>query len=326
TLNGMLEFYRDDATYGDGVHGRITATLPMGIEGKLEARFGSMGNAANPSSYYNYWYVDGLIKFSPGLPIFSGFAIYGFGGGAYHHMSIARAPTAEAAQSTQLGPSATADTGQPSGITYTPNKDTGLGFMATVLLGTQPKEDIFNMDVTLRAEFSSSNGLTVLEVEGNGYVMNDLNERGEEPPVRANVRFGYYNKGGRKYIEGNFAVFLNIKDIIRGRGDNNLLVEAELYADLNGTDEDRWWFYMGGDRPINKRGGLFIEIPGFKLDAQAYVMVGYGIPAGLPPLPERVHDLLYGGRSQLENQETGGTVERVRTGVTALPGMGFAFG
>src|SRR5690606_33941199 len=67
-------------------------------------------------------------------------------------------------------------------------------------------------------------------------------------------------------------------------------------------------------------------VPGFKLNAQAYVMVGYGIPADLPKLPDRVHRLLYGTRSQLENQETGETVERVRTGVTALPGMGFAFG
>lgn len=326
-LEGMLAFYQDDATYGDGVHGRITAKLPMGIEGRLEARFGTVGNAADPSSYYDYWYVDGLIKINPGITIFSGFAIYGFGGGAYYHMTMNREPAADAAQATQDAPSSTSDgPGQSSGTTYTPSRTTGLGLMATVLLGTQPKEDVFNMDVTLRAQFSEAGGLELIEFEGNGYVMNQLSDRSGNPPVRARVVFGYYNVEGREYIQGNFDVFLNVYNLIRGVGEDDKLVTAELYADLNGSNDGQWWFYMGKDRPIDQRCGLLIDLSILRLEATSYIMVGHGIPADLPPLPPFIHDLLYAGSSQLDNPATAASVTRVRSNSALQNGQGFAFG
>lgn len=326
-LGGMLQFYDDHEIYGNGVFGRITAELPMGIKGKLETRFGTVGNAADPSSYYDYWYVDGLIKINPGITVFSGFAIYGFGGGAYYHMTMNRPPAAGGAQATLDAPAAMADgAGQSSGVTYRPDRSSGLGFMATVVLGTQPNEDVFNMDVTLRAQFSTSGGLQLIEFEGNGYVMNQMKDRSGNPPVRAKVVFGYYNIEGREYIQGNFDVFLNVYGLIRGVGEDDKLVTAELYADLNGSNDGQWWFYMGKDRPIDQRCGLLIDLGILRLEATNYIMVGHGIPADLPPLPPFIHDLLYAGSSQLDNPATTGGVTRVRSNSALQNGQGFAFG
>lgn len=38
------------------------------------------------AQHYSYWMVDGMLYFNPGLMIMTGVGIYGFGGGAYHHM------------------------------------------------------------------------------------------------------------------------------------------------------------------------------------------------------------------------------------------------
>ncbi|MBW7892633.1 MAG: hypothetical protein H3C48_16725, partial [Chitinophagaceae bacterium] len=319
-LDGQLQFYKDHPTFGNGTFGKITATLPMGITGKLEARFGNVGSAANPGSYYDYWYVDGLIKINPGITIFSGFAIYGFGGGAYYHMKMNTKPLASQAQTTQSAPS----DGGNSTATYVPSETTGLGLMATVLLGTQPNADVFNMDVTLLAQFSTSGGLETIQFAGNGYIMNQLTERADAPPIRANVVFGYYNTPEAEYVQGTFDVFLNIRDVIKGKGENNKLVSSELYAGISGANAGQWWFYMGKDRPLDQRSGLLIDIPGLTLDASSYIMVGHGIPADLPPLPEFISSVL-NEPSQLENQLTN-INNRVRSNAVMSSGQGFAFG
>ena len=327
-LSGGLGFYNNDPTYGKGVYGHIAATLPMGISGKLTARFGTVGEAINPSSFYDYWYVDGMIKINPGITIFSGFAIYGFGGGAYYNMTMNTPPVANAAQSIQSATlSTSAGEAQPSGSNYTPNKNS-FGLMATVLLGTQPNADVFNMDVTLHAQFNTNtNGLEFLRFVGNGYVMTNMTERNGQPPVRANVEIGYYNTGGEEFVRGTFDVYLNVFDVIKGAGSGDRFVNAEIYADLNGTNDNQWWFYMGKDRPLDARGGILINIPGLNLQATSYIMVGHGIPADLPPLPDDIRAVLDANSdNKLNNQLTEGNITRTRSGGTMLNGQGFAFG
>ncbi len=327
-IAGGLGFYNNDPVYGKGLEGNISATLPMGIEGRLSARFGTVGEASNASSFYDYWYVDGMIKINPGITIFSGFAIYGFGGGAYYNMSMNVPPVPDAAQSTQSAPLSTAaGTPQPSGFSYRPNKDS-FGVMATVLLGTQPNENVFNMDVTLHAQFNArTKGMEFLRFVGNGYVMSTMKDRSGEPPVRAKVEIGYYNTGGQEFVRGNFDVFLNVYDVIKGAGAGNKFLSAEIYADINGSNGGQWWFYMGKDRPLSARGGLLVDIPGLQLNANSYIMVGHGIPADLPPLPDDIRAILNESASaQLENQMTGSQVPRTRSGGTMQNGQGFAFG
>ncbi len=320
-LGGELTFYNADATYGEGIKGKITVSLPMGISGKLEARFGTVGQVTNPSSYYDYWYVDGLIKINPGITIFSGFAIYGFGGGAYYNMKLEAPPRPENAQSTQTAPSSLTG-GAASGLKYLPNKGS-FGIMATVILGTQPNADVFNMDVTLQAQFNTRTcGLEMLRFEGNGYVMTQMSNRSGEPPVKAKVVIGYYNTDGREFVQGSFQVHVNVYNVLRGAGPENKFIDAELYADMK---SDQWWFYIGKDRPLEARGGIILDLPGIAIDARSYIMVGHGIPADLPPLPEEIRQILYAG-AQLENQLSDAQVNKLRSTGTMQNGQGFAFG
>src|SRR5690606_5426601 len=174
TLQGELEFYKDDPVYGNGTRGSLTVTLPMNISGSLTAYFGTYGSASRGSfgsrEYYPYWLVDGMITF-PGLPIFSGFAIYGFGGGAYYHMTMDDRSLPD--------PQATTSGSGRTSIRYIPSFDTSLGLKFTAVFGTHPSSEAFNMDVRLSAEFNNSFGLNFISVGGDGYFMASISERGD---------------------------------------------------------------------------------------------------------------------------------------------------
>src|SRR5690606_651313 len=221
--------------------------------------------------YYAYWLVDGMITF-PGIPIFSGLAIYGFGGGAYHHMTMA---------SDLPNPQSTiSSSGGSTSIRYVTNFDTALGLKFAAVFGTQPTDEAFNMDVRLQAEFNSSFGLNFISVGGDGYFMAKRTERGDAK-VWANVNMIFDNRPaeGPKFT-GNFDVFVKVGDILHGAQPGNKFVGLEFYV-----DKETWHIYMG--TPDNRSG---LKILGTVITS--YLMVGHGIPVTLPPLPERIRAVI----------------------------------
>lgn len=316
-LQGELEFYHDDPVYGNGTRGNISVQLPMDISGELTAYFGTVGNPSRgqfgTSDYFGYWLVDGMITF-PGVPIFSGFAIYGFGGGAYQHMTMAN--DLPDPQSTRTGSGRTA-------IRYVPDFHTGLGLKFAAVFGTQPSSDAFNMDVRLQAEFNDNFGLNFINVGGNGYFMASISERGDAK-VWANVDLMFDNRpvDGPKFT-GNFDVFVHVGDYLHGAGDGNKFVAMEFYVDKN-----TWHFYMG--TPEN-RAGLIADVKVVQAQLTSYLMVGYGIPVSLPPLPARIQAVLGGSGGRLDDESTTTTAansrERSASDDAAYhSGQGFAFG
>ncbi len=316
-LEGELEFYRDDPTYGNGTRGHIRVELPMNIAGELTAYFGTIGNSTlgrfGTEQYYAYWLVDGMIQF-PGVPIFSGFAIYGFGGGAYHHMTLDPA-TLPSAQSTMSGGS------ERSPARYIPSFDVGLGLKFTAVFGTHPQSDGFNMDVSLAAEFNSSYGLNFISVRGDGYFMAAITDRGDAK-VWANVAIVFDNRPaeGPKFT-GNFDVFVRVGDFLYGIGEGYKFVGLELYV-----DHETWHIYMG--TPEN-RAGLRADLRVIQAELTTYLMIGHGIPVALPPLPARVQAVL-GDRSL---DDGGATTDAASTRIRSASddaayrsGEGFAFG
>ena len=316
-LRGELEFYTDDPVYGNGTRGNIRVELPMDISGELTAYFGTVGNGSlgrfGTRDYYAYWLVDGMITF-PGLPIFSGFAIYGFGGGAYHHMTMAS--DLPNPQNTQSGSGRTA-------IRYVPNFDTALGLKFAAVFGTHPSSEAFNMDVRLQAEFNNSFGLNFISVGGDGYFMASLTERGDAK-VWANINIIFDNRPaeGPKFT-GNFDVFVRVGDYLYGAQAGNKFVGMEFYV-----DKDTWHFYMG--TPEN-RSGLVADVRVIQARLTSYLMIGHGIPVALPPLPPRIMAVLggSGGRLEGESETAAKATSRARTDADDAAyrsGEGFAFG
>jgi len=106
-FKGRLEFFKENDIYGKGFAGELQLySEHLGLEIGARGLFGAVDD-------YRYWFVD-----ANGRPTRSenpNFTIYDLGGGLYHHMR--KAGMDERANSL-------------SGIYYTPDRDTGLGFKA----------------------------------------------------------------------------------------------------------------------------------------------------------------------------------------------------
>ncbi|HRH68034.1 MAG TPA: hypothetical protein PLB89_00870 [Flavobacteriales bacterium] len=174
TLNGELDITNSETQ--DEIAGHLDARFPMGIGGYVEATFGSMhngtpsftgdGHLIESAQHFSYWRVDGMVSFGSGVPLFSGFAMYGFGGGAYYHMSRDRAPRVGEVVVVEQSKDAPAPAPvvAASGAHYTANFSVPLGFRVGLLMGTHPKPDALNMNVSVEAQFTDHGGLGRLEI------------------------------------------------------------------------------------------------------------------------------------------------------------------
>jgi len=106
-LKGGLLLMNDDPIYGNGFSGNIEGTFSAFGPITCKAIFGK--------KEFKYWYVDAAVH---GLKLQAGpIQISGFAGGAFYKMT--RRPNA--------GPDFS-----PSGLSYLPNENTGLGMKAMI--------------------------------------------------------------------------------------------------------------------------------------------------------------------------------------------------
>ncbi len=151
-INGRLIFYRNDVMYGDGFNGTVKAEFTPGLKVTATAIFGNVKEM-------RYWYADALINFPVGIPIFAGVGIYGFGGGVYYGMKMDNQGVGS-----DLGRTA-------SGVVYVPDERSGLGLKAIVSIGSYPKPEAFNADVTFEISFFKGGGVRYIAFGGNGYIV-----------------------------------------------------------------------------------------------------------------------------------------------------------
>jgi hypothetical protein len=330
-FDGMISFFNEpleDEGRNKGVRGALSVVLPVGgIQGQIEAVFGNIGTPPDVEDgtpitynedYYSYWYVRGLIAMGTGIPICSGVGIYGLGAGVGYNMIQTD--------------SATIVDGQVVGEAVFEPTYNSFRIELTVILGTHPKPDAFNADVTIGAQFVNG-GLDMLFIKGDGYLMTPMADRGD-PQVYVGVGVHFYTQNEERdwFIDGYLRVAVNVAEgKFRGNMTNpvvdNQMVDAQFYV-----SEEQWYFYAGqpdfdpNDDHDPRGSAEFAISEELKAEFKAYMMVGHGIPTSLPPLPPDIQRILSNPSGELGGTQTADNVQATAGGPDVELGVGFAHG
>jgi hypothetical protein len=267
-IAGSVRFYNNDSTYGNGFRGAVTANFVRMVEIGATVQFGTVGDL-------RYWYVDARAIVGSGIPIFSGVALYGFGGGAWYNMRRVGTPDSVLPTSTHARETSTAGNERVgatnSGVRYVPEAN-GWGFFASVTFGTHPKPDALNGDLTLTVSFSGDGGISAIELRGNARMLASFsNSRSDSAPITASALIRY--DFSARTFHGDFTVNAQL-EVARATGRLVLHFSPDV------------WYIKIGD-PEGER--VQITVLGF-IELQAYLMVGMNLPP-MPPLPPEVTEL-----------------------------------
>lgn len=322
SLSGTLNFYGDAGSTRKGVSGTLEVGVPMGLTVDLQADFGRT-TPAHREGEFSFWYINGLVTFSGGIDLFSGFALYGFGGGVYHHMSgIESSYPAE--KNSMIPSDIEGGDGEESSSELVAEggvhdmeatRDTFLGFKIKAVMGLKGEPKSFNMNIALTAEIGEgSTGLQYMSIDGEGYVMRDIEETEGTGKVWADVELDLVlhdpEDPGKKFFTGSFDIFVKVDNdlfYLRGPPKNDyLFTETEFYADNDG----KWYLHMPppqGDKIRRNKleAGIDVKLAEIQLDFNSYLLIGHEIPTGLPPLPDKIADVLgvpqYGDKGSTTN-------------------------
>lgn len=308
-IAGMIRFFEDDPTYGDGFKGSVSGKIQV-ISLQIEAMFGK-------TPEYRYWYADALVEFENGIPLAPGFSAYGFGGGFYSKMK----------QSTDGSGSVLGETA--SGVIYVPDQNT-IGIKAIVKFGATPSKAPYNGDVMLEVILNRHGGINSVTFTGNIVVMSPplpggaekikemaksslggVGEKGVsklmkalEGQVSASVKILFDNVND--VFHANMEMYINVAGgVIKGVGSGNRAGWAVMHF-----AKDEWYVLIGTpDDPI----GLELL---WMLKVKSYFMMGKNLP-GSPPPPRQVSEIL-----GIDAQD----LDYMRDLKAAESGFGFAFG
>lgn len=261
-IKGNIAWYKHDSN--DGIKGYVFVGLPMDISGQLLMDFGTHYAGAdskwNTADYYSYWHIEAMI--SGHFPMLPPFSLYSLGGGVYYHMKY-------------------------ENNIYTPDFNTLGGIELKSRLATDPKKESFNMDVTIGGALNSNGGLSNIYFNGGGWIMQPFDAQDpfgtrNNPNVWAQMDMNYTTS--TKTLHGEMDVYVHYDSYIIGNANNQYLCgKSELHI-----DPDEWYLYVGR---YDRRNKLRIS-EGIAINLDAYLMVGQGIPATLPPIPDAVMAIL----------------------------------
>ncbi|WP_235297997.1 hypothetical protein [Portibacter marinus] len=308
-IKGGIVFFADDPVYGNGFAGNLEGGFVKDgnrykFSAAASARFGTMNEGSEEE--YKYWSFDVYISSSlMAVPIYPPIAANGFGGGMYHHMSMA---------GYELGLMAENGLNNPySGIIYEPDRNTRLGLKATIGLTTTSGK-AFQGVVTLELSFNQNLGLREIKLYGTGEIAGSDSEgwaSAQKDNISSNVMerseaaaFNETNAKGKAntiscavmmrvslvdgfLMHGNFNTYIDAgQGKIRGQGKLDLLVNVPQDPGL----EDQWHLYIGGyaDGSISNIEGevippvsVGIYFKTFSITASLYLLMGNDLPG--PP-------------------------------------------
>ncbi len=300
-INGLIELIeKENESYYSGF---VDATFTPGIEVKATAIFGEKEGV-------NYWYFDALASFSNGLPLGGNVAIYGIGGGAYHHV--------------RPGGNSSASS---SGIHYQPDTEIGNGFKASVILGSYPNKGTFEAEVSLEMAFTSSGGLERIVLQGEasfaGNPTSNFTERISSLTKNLNEKLTHQSSEAlssisvlpssplkqdginghilleydhiNKVFHGNLDVFVHLGEgNLTGIGKDGLAGQAVIHF-----EPGEWYIHLGTpEQPL----GLQVQAGKLKTQLTGYFVAGSILPS-FPPLSDKVAGLA-GINASLPQQET----------------------
>jgi hypothetical protein len=297
TINGAIEFRKDDPVFGNGFLGNLSADFkPLGVKISALAEFGNT-NYQNGSTYYRYWRVEANATLPPpGVVFLPGVAFRGFGGGVYYNMIA-----------TQKNKTFTPDPNKKP-YDFTPKKSSlGMSIMAT--MATSPKEEAFNGDLTLWGEFSTSNGLTFVTFSGDLWAGADLSTASRNKALVKGVINATYNHPTRHF---NFSTQVNINAYPITTPN-----PISLVLDIRGK-ENKWFFKMG--EPNNPNG---VDVFGYY--SYSYFMIGNDIPKPQGFTPEFANAFKKHVEGNPPSVGSGGVNEATQVGTGIAAGIGWKF-
>ena len=222
-LDGTLRFYdRRDSGGGKGVSGDLEVSMPIGLTVAMQADFGRTG-PSHEDGEFSYWYINGLVTFSGGIDLFSGFALYGFGGGVYHH--LADVESSFPSKKEDMIPSDTdggdgaenPDSLASEGAVHdlSPTKSTFLGLKLKAVMGLKGEPKSFNMNVEFEVTIpEGGGGIGTISINGDGYVMRDIQETEGTGKVWANIEMDLVLRDpegtDKKFFSGDFRIFVKV--------------------------------------------------------------------------------------------------------------------
>ncbi|MDR0231213.1 MAG: hypothetical protein LBI82_03745 [Dysgonamonadaceae bacterium] len=300
SLSGGVWFKNGDKIFGDGFRGDISLTLIDKFTFDAVGIFGKKDD-------FRYFLADAMYEMSPpgGIPVPPALNFYGFGGGLYRRMQQASKMPQQTTTAADL------EFGKSlSGISYFPEKQVGLGVMATTKFALSGSSTLFNAKVGFEMQFNDRGGLNFVQLRGDaafvdnpnkwGNLTDNVNEQtymreksGATQPKKANksdlekllpenkssgfltaslnIEYDFNNK---TFI-ADMNTYLNA-GVIRGVGTNDRLGWASAYF-----SPDKWYTYLG--TPADRLGVKVLNLA----ELNGYFMLGADIPA-LPPPPQKV--------------------------------------
>ena len=145
SMDGQLDLLENHPIYGNGFNADLKVEIKGACEVKAKAIFGK--------KEFRYWYFDASAKIS------TGYFINGFGGGAYYNMkrNALAAPTEFS----------------PSGLTYEPHQEGGLGLKALVSFAIG-SDKAFNGEAAFEMLFNKNGGLDFSAIYGKGNILANI--------------------------------------------------------------------------------------------------------------------------------------------------------
>ena len=296
-IDGSILFRNHDPVFGDGFLGTLSvAFTPVGITASALLEFGNT-DYQNGNSLYRYWRVEADVTLPiPGVPFLPGLAFRGFGGGAYYNMEA----------------TLTTSTNTLSGkkFIFKPKISTfGLKIAATI--ATTPKEETFNADVSLDAQFSKAQGLIFIAFTGDFYVGTGLTTpQRTKAQIKGNVSVNYNFPD--KHFNLSASVIVNASPITTPS-------PANLVLDINGKT-NKWFFKFGEPGNLN-------TVSVFNVSLYEYLMFGNDIlpPSGFTTTFKNGYHGVFGVYPGMSVKTAGVTNNNTATGKGLALGIGFQF-
>ncbi|GAB6012993.1 hypothetical protein [Viscerimonas tarda] len=290
SIAGGVWFKNSDLVYGNGFRGDVRLSVLNKFDFDAIGVFGEKDNN-------KYFLTDAFFELAPpaGILVPPVLNFYGFGGGLYRHMQQSSKNPASLTETADL------DFGKSlSGISYLPDENVGMGFMANTKFAMVASSSLFNAKVGLEMQFNKSGGLNFAQFRGDASFMDNVSKWGKLSDnmdvsqtgkvTKADIRDKLPENKNSGFLTASLLIeYDNINKIfsadmgtyldagiIRGIGPNNKLGMASAYF-----SPDSWHAYLG--TPSDRLG---IEALGLA-KLSGYFMLGDGIPE-LPRPPERV--------------------------------------
>lgn len=297
---GRLDLMENDPVYGKGFNADLKVSMEGAFAVEAKAIFGKKD--------FRYWYFDAASKLE------TGYFINGFGGGAYYKMK--RKAFVDPAEFS------------PTGLTYEPYADSGLGLKAMVSFSIG-SEKAFNGEAALELNFNKHGGLDFAAIYGKGNVLADIpgldninnlvskvNKSLESSAAFLNMKT---NKDEKSSFENRFLPMAETAIPETPDDKTTISFKAAIQFDIankttHGTldvrinaafisgvgeggkagwavfhkDPQDWYLYIG--TPDN-RIGVKIGVAGVYLKTDSYIMAGTKLP-GSPPPPAHIARIL----------------------------------